>query len=88
MSKLLEKAIAEINKLPVERQDELAAWILKTLASDEGIPDDDWETEVLIDTLGDALRPDGSIDFDRLRTSGSTLTLGELYPEGDNGEGK
>lgn len=35
MTKLLQKAIAQVNKLPPEQQDELAAWILEELASEQ-----------------------------------------------------
>jgi len=34
-TKLLEKAFAEISKLPAQEQDRLAAWILKDLASEQ-----------------------------------------------------
>ena len=45
--------------------------------------EEEWEAEVLEEALGDALNPDGSIDFDKLRARGRTITLDELYPEGD-----
>lgn len=38
----------------------------------------EWEEEVIIETLGDALQPDGSIDFDKLHSTGLTLTLDEI----------
>jgi hypothetical protein len=47
-------------------------------------PEEEWEAETLSDALGDALKPDGSIDFDKLRATGLTLTLDELAPEGDD----
>jgi hypothetical protein len=34
MTALLEKAIAEISKLPVERQEEVASWVLSELESE------------------------------------------------------
>jgi hypothetical protein len=34
MSELMEKVLGEINKLPEEEQDALAAWILEELASE------------------------------------------------------
>jgi hypothetical protein len=46
-------------------------------------PEAEWEEETLREALGDALKPDGSIDFDKLRATGLTLTLDELAPEGD-----
>ena len=42
----------------------------------------DWEEQVVIESLGDALQPDGSIDFEMLRASGAAMTLEDLYPEG------
>ncbi len=41
----------------------------------------DWEEEIIEEALGDALLPDGSIDFDKLRSTGLTLTLDQLHPE-------
>lgn len=35
MTKLLEKAFAEISKLPQQEQDALAAWILEELGSEQ-----------------------------------------------------
>lgn len=45
--------------------------------------EEEWEEKVLTEALGDTLRPDGSIDFDKLRARGTTMTLDELHPEGD-----
>jgi hypothetical protein len=45
--------------------------------------EEEWEEEVLNEALGDALKPDGSIDFDKLRKRGTTMTLDELHPEDD-----
>lgn len=45
--------------------------------------EEEWEAEVLEEVLGDALNPDGSIDFDKLRARSEPITLEELYPEGD-----
>ncbi len=45
-----------------------------------------WEEEILEEALGDALKPDGSIDFDKLRATGLTIPLAELHPEGDEDE--
>lgn len=42
-----------------------------------------WEEEVLSEALGEALKPDGNLDFDKLRATGLTMTLDELHPEGD-----
>ena len=77
MTELLQKAIAELSKLP--EQDEYATWILKSLASDAD--EEAWEERVVSEVLGDALREDGSIDFDKLHTKGTVLTLDELWPD-------
>ncbi len=82
MTELLQKAIAQLGKLPEQQQDEVAAWILEKLASPDLKTEAEWEEEVLTESLGDALRPDGSIDFDRLRATGMNMTLDEFYPEG------
>lgn len=39
----------------------------------------EWEKEVLSEALDDALDTDGHLDFDKLRSTGTTLTLDELY---------
>jgi hypothetical protein len=41
-----------------------------------------WEEAVMEEALGDALNPDGSIDFNKLRATGQSITLEALYPEG------
>lgn len=81
MTEMLQKAIAELNKLSDQEQDQYAARILKSLVSDA--EEAAWEEAVLTQALGDALRSDGSLDFDKLRATGTVLTLDELYPEGD-----
>jgi hypothetical protein len=43
----------------------------------------DWEEEIIEEALGDALLPDGRIDFEKLRSKGLTLSLDELHSEGD-----
>lgn len=83
MTELLQKAIGEMSKLPADQQDELASWILEKLASPDLKTEEEWEEETLTEALGDALRPDGSIDFDKLEATGLKLTLQELYPEGE-----
>jgi len=88
MTELLQKAIAELHKLPEQRQDEVAAWILEKLVSATSETSDSdaevkWEEAVLGEVLGDALMPDGTIDFDKLRRSGQIMSLEDLYPEGD-----
>lgn len=82
MTELLQKAIGEMTKLPEDQQDELAIWILEKLASPDLKTEEEWEDEVLTEALGDALRPDGTIDFDKLEATSLTLALEELYPEG------
>jgi hypothetical protein len=84
MTELIEKAIAEISKLPEQQQDELATWILEKLSSPDLRTEAEWEEDVLDETLGAMLRADGSVDFDKLRSGGQTLSLDELYPEGSS----
>lgn len=79
MTELLQKAIAEISKLPDEQQDEIASWLLERLAADQS--EAEWEEKVLSEALGDALKPDGSVDFNLLRSQTVVATLDEL--EGD-----
>ena len=78
MTELLQKAIAELSKLPEQEQDEYATWILKSLASDAD--EEAWEAKVVSEVLGDALGEDSSIDFDKLHTKGTMLALDELWP--------
>ncbi len=71
MDLLTSESIAELLQAEIERR---------------RIEDEDeaaWEEAVLTRSLGDALNPDGSIDFDKLRSRGKITTLEELYPEGD-----
>lgn len=44
----------------------------------------EWEEDVLTETLDDALDADGHLDFDKLRSTGITLTLDELHTEDDD----
>ncbi len=76
MTELLQKAITELSKLPEQQQDEYANWILSKLASE--LDEEAWEERVVSEALGDAWRPDGSIDFDKLHATGTILTLDEL----------
>jgi hypothetical protein len=43
----------------------------------------EWEEKALTESLGDAVKPDGGIDFDKLRGTAVTMSPDELYPEGD-----
>ncbi len=43
--------------------------------------EDQWDEEVLTEALGDALKPDGSVDFEKLRATGLTTTLDERTVE-------
>jgi hypothetical protein len=46
--------------------------------------EEEWEEEVLEEALGDVLREDGSIDFDRLRQRGEVVSLEELNPDSES----
>jgi hypothetical protein len=80
MTDLLQKVFTQLSKLPDQQQDEYANWILSRLADDA--EEAAWEAKVVTEALGDALREDGSIDFDKLRSKSIPITLNELYPEG------
>lgn len=41
--------------------------------------EEEWEAEVLEEVLGDALNPDGSIDFDKLRAQGGEAMTFEEF---------
>ncbi len=77
MTELVRKAFSEISKLPENQQDNLAAWILERLAQ-ESQAEVAWEEAVLNESLGNALNSDGSIDFEKLRTTGTNMTLREF----------
>jgi uncharacterized protein (DUF433 family) len=55
---------------------------LRTLLAQKRQKEAEWEEKVVTEALGDALNPDGSIDFDKLRARTVNITLDELYPEG------
>jgi post-segregation antitoxin (ccd killing protein) len=63
--------IAEMLQAEIERQ-----------AQDDE-DDAEWEAMVVTEALGDALMPDGSIDFAKLDSRTKAITLVELFPEGD-----
>lgn len=46
----------------------------------------EWEEETLSGVLKDAIDEDGNLDFDKLRSKGTNLTLEELYPNDDTDE--
>ena len=48
--------------------------------------DAEWEETVLTKALGDALHPDGQIDFEKLNARADSMTLDEFYPEADDAE--
>ncbi len=53
------------------------------MPDDEIESEEEWESRIVREALGDALNPDGSIDFDKLFDRGIPMTLEELYPEGN-----
>jgi len=61
--------------------------VLNFIEHAAGTREESWEEQVAIEALGDTLRPDGSIDFETLRASGTVMTLEDLYPEGDEDGG-
>lgn len=82
MSELLEKAFSQIRKLPEQEQDVIAVWILDRLA-DDAESEAEWDARVVTEALGDALLPDGSIDFDKLDAESEIVSLDD-YPEGND----
>lgn len=44
---------------------------------------EEWETTMMEQSLGDALLPDGRLDFAKLRARGKIVTPEELFPEGE-----
>lgn len=87
MTELLQRAINEMMQLSEQEQNRFAAWILERLAAQEAEDENEWEERMLVDSLGDALKPDGTLDFDKLRERGTQMTLEEFYPEGDDSNG-
>ncbi|MFN8374874.1 MAG: hypothetical protein U0694_18595 [Anaerolineae bacterium] len=84
MLNLPEKLAEEARQLDM-LSSEFIAELLQAEIERRRIEDEEeaaWEEAVLTRTLGDALNPDGSIDFDKLRQRGKITTLEELYPEG------
>ena len=53
MTKLLEKALAEVSKLPKKEQDALATWILEELASEQRWEEAFAESSDVLDRLAD-----------------------------------
>ena len=41
----------------------------------------EWEEIILSETLNDAVDEDGNLDFDKLRSTGVTLDIEELYSD-------
>ena len=78
---LREQVIAAVKQLPEERlpianriQEFLATSDKESVVNLAKLPDiamhdgeAEWEEAVLMETLGDALRPDGSIDYSKLK---------------------
>jgi hypothetical protein len=85
MSTLEQELIKKISRLAPEKQRK----VLEFLQSIEDTPveinqdyDEDLDdARILTEVLGDALNPDGTIDFDKLEKDTIPITLEELYPE-------
>lgn len=69
---LSEESIAQLVEAEIERR------------KLDGEDDAAWEAQVAANALVDALNPDGSINFDKLRATGIPMTLEELCPEIDD----
>jgi hypothetical protein len=46
----------------------------------------EWEENILSETLNDVIDDEGNVDFDKLRSTGVTLDLEELYTADDTDE--
>lgn len=68
---LTDDSVAELLQAEIERR--------KMEVEDEA----QWDEAILTQALGEALRPDGSIDFDKLEAGGIVVPLDELHPESD-----
>lgn len=79
MDNLLDQAVKRIRQLPEYQRDEMIDWIIERLELEEEAA---WEERLLTEAFGDALLPDGSIDFEKLHARGIPITLDELCPEG------
>jgi hypothetical protein len=75
MTKLIQKALAEIQKLDASHQDMLAVRILQIIDTQDYLFDDDDDVG---EVLNDFVNEDGSIDFEKLNVTSITLTLEEL----------
>ena len=49
-------------------------------------PEAEWEEDILSETLNDVIDEEGNLDFDKLRSTGVTVTLEELYTDNDTDE--
>lgn len=67
------KAAAQQTGRPLEEV--LVEWLERGAAASD---DAAWEEAVLTESLGNAIRADGSIDFDRLRARGTVMALDDL----------
>lgn len=68
---LTDDSVAELLQAEIERR--------KMEVEDEA----QWDEAILTQALSEALRPDGSIDFDKLEADGIVVPLDELHPESD-----
>ncbi|GIK67328.1 MAG: hypothetical protein BroJett018_51220 [Chloroflexota bacterium] len=73
--------IASLDQLNREEIEEILVAARERL---ETMSEDDWEASRVETALGDALLPDGQLDFAKLRARGKIITLEELFPEGDS----
>lgn len=79
-----EDLLARLREIAAQEQrsvDDVLESLLDAYPDDED--DAEWDARFAESALGDALRPDGSIDFDMLDQMTTPTTLEEFYPEGD-----
>jgi hypothetical protein len=82
----VEAILNEVRAMTILERKQLITLIVDTLTEpdiDDEYDEAEWEEAVLMPILGDTLRPDGSIDVERLRQRGKPVSLEELYPDSD-----
>lgn len=82
MTELAQKAVNRLLELDDYQQDILAERLLEMIDSEAYLDDDD--EEGLEESLGRFVFEDGSINLEALNENAITLTLDELYNEGED----
>ncbi len=80
-----EDLLAHLREIAAHEQRTVDDMLEQLLDTYPDVEDDDaeWDARFAESALGDALRPDGSIDFDLLDQMTTPTTLEEFYPASD-----